>query len=190
MSSREKILSSAADMIYRNGYIATSVDQIVADAGVSKSNFYYHFKSKEDLGLEFLLRRKQELEATAAVTLLHPELDPGERLDSFMNAVVSYGVDIVKHCGCPFGNLAAEISEHSEKLRCAVSEVFTSLRASITKVLEDGQAAGTFRSDFPACKMACVICQTIQGMLLMAKCQRSPEPLQAVSTIRELITAP
>jgi TetR/AcrR family transcriptional repressor of nem operon len=190
MSSREKILSSAAEMIHRNGYIATSVDQIVADAGVSKSNFYYHFKSKEDLGLEFLQQRKEQLEATAAITLLHPDLDPGQRIDAFMNAVVSHGEDIVKHCGCPFGNLAAEISEHSEKLRCAVSEVFTSLRASITAVLEDGQASGVFRSDIPACKMACVISQTIQGMLLMAKCQRSPEPLQAVATLRELITAP
>ena len=54
MGNREKLLEAATAILGRNGYQATSVDEILEAARVAPSNFYYHFKSKEDLGLEVL----------------------------------------------------------------------------------------------------------------------------------------
>lgn len=48
-ATRERILDTAHDMVLRQGYAATSLDQILGSAGVTKGAFFYYFKSKEDL---------------------------------------------------------------------------------------------------------------------------------------------
>ncbi len=48
-STRERILETAHDMILRQGYAATSLDQILERTGVTKGAFFHHFKSKDEL---------------------------------------------------------------------------------------------------------------------------------------------
>lgn len=63
-STRERILDTAHDMVLRQGYAATSLDQILGKTGVTKGAFFYHFKSKEDLAralFERYLRSDREV---------------------------------------------------------------------------------------------------------------------------------
>lgn len=76
-STRERILETAHDMVLRQGYAATSLDQILEGTGVTKGAFFYHFKSKDELAralferylatehqvLEMTLRRAEKLTA-------------------------------------------------------------------------------------------------------------------------------
>ena len=50
-NSRSKLLDAALQVIRTKGYVATTVDDICAIAGVTKGSFFHHFKSKEDLAL-------------------------------------------------------------------------------------------------------------------------------------------
>jgi len=88
MSSREKILDVSLELFYRNGYQATSVDDIIALAKVSKSNFYYHFKSKEDLGLLVLNQRREDLMRSLDCMLGDCDECPKERLLRFVDHLV------------------------------------------------------------------------------------------------------
>ncbi|MCL4799859.1 MAG: TetR/AcrR family transcriptional regulator [Burkholderiales bacterium] len=67
-STRERILEVANDLILKQGFTATSLDQILERAGVTKGAFFYHFKSKEDLAHalfeRYLVGEAQVLEAT------------------------------------------------------------------------------------------------------------------------------
>ena len=54
MSNKENILTKAAELIHTKGYNHTSIKDILAAAAVTKSNFYYHFESKEQLVFEIL----------------------------------------------------------------------------------------------------------------------------------------
>src|SRR5438067_1298505 len=110
--SKPKILDAAREMFYRSGYLGTSVDDIIAGAKVSKSNFYYHFKSKEDLGLAVLSSRCGEFESVLAATLCNDGLTPKDRLTELIRRLS----EIEDLAGCPFGNLVAEMSEHSERI--------------------------------------------------------------------------
>ena len=49
--TRHSILLTAFDLMYRNGYRATSVDDILKKMDVTKGSFFYHFKSKEEMAL-------------------------------------------------------------------------------------------------------------------------------------------
>ena len=174
MSSREKILLVSLEQFYRNGYLATSVDDIIAEAKVSKSNFYYHFKTKEDLGLAVLQNRCQDFNEAIECTLLNEDLGPLERLRSFFSLVAETR-EAKTSGGCPFGNLVAEMSEHSERFRRQLSDMFASLAGVISDVVEEGQKLGEVRRDVGACDVAGLIVNTLQGAQLMLKCHRSSE---------------
>jgi TetR/AcrR family transcriptional repressor of nem operon len=162
-------------MLYRQGYNATSVDDIASAAGVSKSNFYYHFPSKEDLGLAVLSLRREQLDSLLMETLGNATHRPVQRLDGFFSALLDFQENRLERRGCPFGNLVAEMTEHSERMRCYLNGVFTDLVGHLASVIRDGQAAGEMRSDVAAGEAAMLIAQAMQGMLLMVKCDRDAE---------------
>ncbi len=57
LPTRERIVSAAATLFYREGIRAVSVDAIAEEAGVTKRTLYYHFKSKDDLIAAYLSMR-------------------------------------------------------------------------------------------------------------------------------------
>lgn len=54
--TRQKILDLAEDAVLAKGYAATSIDELIAAAGITKSGFFYHFRDKNELAL-CLIRR-------------------------------------------------------------------------------------------------------------------------------------
>jgi TetR/AcrR family transcriptional repressor of nem operon len=62
--TRERILDIAQDAVLAKGFAGTSLDEIICEAGLTKSGFFYHFRDKNDLAKALLARyldREQEL---------------------------------------------------------------------------------------------------------------------------------
>ncbi len=178
MNNRDRILQAACELFYRNGYLATSIDDILAEVHVSKSNFYYHFKTKEDLGIAVVTMRKEELLNVLAETLCKSGVSPRERLHLFFNWMLERQTAHLRKHGCPFGNLVIEIANHSERLRCKLSEIFFSFTARFAELIAEGQDRGEFRQDIDPVAAAGLVVQTIQGMYLMSRCHQSAETMQ------------
>ncbi len=68
-SARGRLMNAAIRLFARKGYAATTVREIVADAGVTKPVLYYHFGSKEGIYLAMMEEALAEFEATAAAAL-------------------------------------------------------------------------------------------------------------------------
>lgn len=62
MNGRQKIIEAAYELFTTEGFVETTVDDIAATAGVSKGLAYHHFSSKEDLFLEIIKMRLEELD--------------------------------------------------------------------------------------------------------------------------------
>ena len=174
MGSRAKILQEARDLFYKNGYLATSVDDIIAAADVSKSNFYYHFKSKEDLGIAVLDSRCKEFETLLAGSLCNSLMPPRLRLKTFVE-MLSGASESHGPGGCPFGNLVAEMSDHSERFRKQLSTLFCGLATVISDVIAEGQIRGEIRGDITPRDAATLLVQALQGAHLLLKCHKSRE---------------
>ena len=58
-STREKLLDRATDLFYTYGIHAVGLDRILKDVGVTKTTFYNHFESKDDMTCEVLRRRHE-----------------------------------------------------------------------------------------------------------------------------------
>lgn len=83
---RDLIERAAARLFAERGYTATTVEEIVAEAGVSKPMLYRHFESKKQLHMKLLERRRDELAAAALDGFLHEEGTPEQRLPAMIDA--------------------------------------------------------------------------------------------------------
>src|SRR3712207_4343145 len=54
--ARERILAQAEQAVLAKGFAATSIDELIAAVGITKSGFFYHFKDKGELAKAMLLR--------------------------------------------------------------------------------------------------------------------------------------
>jgi AcrR family transcriptional regulator len=54
--TRERILELTYDSVIRKGFAATSIEELVEAAGITKSGFFYHFKDKQDLARQLIQR--------------------------------------------------------------------------------------------------------------------------------------
>jgi TetR/AcrR family transcriptional repressor of nem operon len=183
MSSREKIVECATEMFYQVGYTSTSVEDILKRSGVAKSNFYYHFESKEQLAFEVLDCWLRAQETDMVRTLLCAERAPIDRLRMFLDRVCSTQADFANMAGCPFGNFAAslpvsECDDQHERFRVRLSELFEHIEDALTQCVADGARSGEFRKDIPPEQIAALLFAAMQGMLIVTKTRRSVEGLK------------
>lgn len=189
--SKEKVIDKATEIFHAQGYRAASLDVILRESRVSKSNFYYHFRSKEDLSLQILERRIESYEDNYLLpTLLNDSLTPTERLEGYLTRVTAYHDELNCEKGCPFGNLALEMSDTSEVFRRRLSEFFKEWERAVTVCIEEGIKTGEFRSDLDAAAMALMVLSFIEGAIMLVKTHRSLEPLETVASALLMILKP
>lgn len=51
---RDRIIVTASNLFYKNGYNSTGINEIISESGIAKATLYNHFKSKDDLCIAFL----------------------------------------------------------------------------------------------------------------------------------------
>ncbi len=190
-TSKEKVIDSAQKLFHLNGFQNTSIDDILKSTGVTKSNLYYHFKSKEELGLLILEKRIREYENKFfSDTLENNSISPEKRLKKYYKRVIAYHENLNCKNGCPFGNLALEMSNTNEKFRSRLSEFFNHWQKTIEKCLKEGIELKEFRSDISPKIISQLILSHLEGAILMTKTHRSIIPLSSGSkTIMKLIKA-
>lgn len=189
MSSREKILNTAADLIHTRGFHHTSIQDILRAAAVTKSNFYYHFETKEHLAFEVLGERMLQFYAIAIGPCLeNPSLNPVQRIEAFLDNLLAIGRSEIGELGCPFGNLAQEISSIHEPLRESLSKFFGACTEAMEQCFEEGKQAGIFRQELPSRQIADFILAQIQGAFLLRKTYKEPKVLENnFEVLRELL---
>ena len=64
--TRSRILDVAYEAIVQKGFAATSIDELVEAAGITKSGFFYHFKDKSDLAKALMHRYIEHNDAVLA----------------------------------------------------------------------------------------------------------------------------
>ncbi len=179
MSSRQRILDKAAQLIHERGFNHTSIQDILLAASVTKSNFYYHFESKEQLAFEVLGERMRQFYTVAiGPSIENSSLDPLQRIDLFFDNMLAIGRSEIGQLGCPFGNLAQEISSLHEPLRQSLSMFFEACAEAMERCFDEGKEAGQFRPELPSRKLAEFVLAQIQGAFLLRKTHQEPQVLE------------
>lgn len=106
--TREKILFAALDLFYAYGFHAVGLDRILAEVGVTKTTFYNHFPSKDDLVKEIIVLRDEWEGATfLKAVVARGEYDPKSMLLAMFDVMHEWFTS-EDYNGCMFLNAAAE----------------------------------------------------------------------------------
>ena len=80
--------------------------------------------------------------------------------------------------GCLFGNFTAEASDHSELIRQRLVDIFAQVQDAVADCLKAAVQTGELPADFKCDDVAGFIVSSLQGANLLAKAQRSPDPVE------------
>ena len=119
---RQQIVSAANRLFYEQGYNHTSFSEIAEAAAVPRGNFYYYYKSKDDILNAVVDARLQRLRSTLE-QWDHQYPEPKRRLKRFVDILLNEESNIVRF-GCPMGTLGAELGKTQVELQTRVTEMF------------------------------------------------------------------
>jgi AcrR family transcriptional regulator len=125
-STREQIVSAADELFYRQGYQHTSFAELAEAVGISRGNFYHHFKSKDDLLEAVIAARLQSREAMLGRWELAGKT-PQARIRSFIQILIANRA-LIKRYGCPVGTLCAELGKLGHPAQAEANRIFTLYR--------------------------------------------------------------
>src|SRR5258707_13102645 len=155
---RDQILNAAARLIHVQGYQSTSLDDVLRESGVGKGNFYYYFKSKEDLGYAIIDRITQAfVERSLGPAFADTDADPVTQIHGFLDRVLE--AQRLRKCvgGCVMGNLASELSDVHEGFRQRLAGIFDLWRVHLPEAGEPGRGRGAPRGNLGLFRRAQVL---------------------------------
>ncbi|MEV5029071.1 TetR/AcrR family transcriptional regulator [Paenibacillus sp. LPE1-1-1.1] len=164
-SNREIALQTAASLFLSKGYLVTSMDDIVAESKVSKTNIYYYFKSKEELLSTIIQRMTDQYEALIAQIAAQAEQPVTDRLMRLMQVLIEQDADCLG--GCPFLTLYTQTPKEAGEVREQISHFFSRQLTVLEQLITEGIAANEFSSKLPPRQMAALILSTVEGGLFL-----------------------
>jgi AcrR family transcriptional regulator len=186
------MIRAAADLMYVKGVNGTTLDDVRAASGTSKSQLYRYFADKDDLVNEVVQLR--------STTILRREEQRLRRLKSF-NGLVRWRTALVQQnalqdgaYGCVLGSLANELADQTEQARSMMAETFTTWETLIAAGLKRMQDNGTLQADADPATLATGLLAALQGGYLLAQTAKDVAPMEvaldmALDHIKSLVVA-
>ena len=174
-ATRARIVAAAADLIYARGADRTSLDDVMAESGVSKSQLYHYFKDKDALVLEVIALQTERILGAQQPQL--GALDSLEALRSWRDAIVRLNAR-VRAGGCPLGSLANELANNSLGARNRLASSFGTWTDHIERGLVTMHTRGDLVPTADPHEWASALLGAVQGGLLWAKTTKSSRALE------------
>jgi TetR/AcrR family transcriptional repressor of nem operon len=175
--TRERIISSAADLMFDRGVSATTIDDVRAAAEVSASQLYHYFSDKADLVRAVIQYQVDRVVGSQEPSLAH--LDSIQGLRAWRDAVVEMQRQAQCRGGCPIGSLASELADRDEQSRSDIAAGFKRWQVGILGGLRAMQARGDLAADADPDGLALATLAAAQGGLLLGQVHRTTRPLEA-----------
>lgn len=186
LSSRERIIATANELFYRQGYHQTGINQIIDESGVAKATFYSNFKSKEELCVEYL-RERDRIDTDATKDMLNGIKDPYERYIAIIKGVLSHMKE-TDFRGCAFGNIAVEITEPNNPIRKEVKHHEDRFRSILTDVVRDLKDSSPKYENIDIDQVVDAYHLIVEGAIVTSKNYNHTWPIErAVKAIEKLV---
>jgi TetR/AcrR family transcriptional repressor of nem operon len=165
LETRERLLQIALELIWRNSYSSVGVNEICAQAGVTKGAFYHHFESKASLFCEATVYYWQVIKGDLEDVFSddHTALERLENLISYL-LIAKLGDDNKTH-GCPFYNAGAQIGTHDEQVVLALQTMASTASQYNQKLVEALYQENYLERQEDSAQVARILYQYIHGVM-------------------------
>lgn len=180
VSTRDRLIETGLHLFYRNGFHAVGLDRILGEVGVTKTTFYNHFDSKDDLVLAVIVRRDAWWRTTFRRALRRRAGDgPREQLLSAFDVLHEWFSE-EPFCGCMFINAAAEFPNPHDPAHKAAAENKRAIERHITNL------AAKAGADDPAA-FAAQFCLIMEGTIVTRQVTRDDRSAETGRRLAELL---
>lgn len=191
-ATRIKILDTAEAMILNQGYAATSIDKLVAQAGVTKGSFFHHFNTKATLAHSLVERfARSDLDLFAANRARAEKLsrDPLQRVLIFIGLYQEMMEGLAEpYPGCLFASYIYEANLFDDHTLAVIVDTYLHWRAGLGEMLEHAAAAYPPQREIDCADLADMFTATIEGAFIMSKTLNEPQLVaRQLALLREFI---
>jgi TetR/AcrR family transcriptional regulator, transcriptional repressor for nem operon len=177
LRTRSRLLRAAFGEVYKSGFRGTDIDTILSSAGVTKGALYHHFENKETLGYAIVDEVVAGITRDKWVTPLQNAVNPVSTLVEIVNSTSSDPADL--RGGCPWNNLAQEMSPLDEGFRKRLAKVFADWHGSIASALKAGQKLAQVRIDIDPEDTATFFIALYEGYISVCKNSQDAKIMQS-----------
>lgn len=146
-ATKAYILEKSFELIYQNGYQATSIDKIIETTQVTKGAFYYHYKNKEEMGVaiikEIISPRIKKGLVDPLDNYEHPVEGIYETIQKFLMGITDHQIQF----GCPMNNLIQEMAPLHPGFQLALGGILKMWEEKLVEVLMKAKEMGVIQQE-------------------------------------------
>ncbi len=184
--ARQRIIETAKRLFYAQGYLATGINQVIAESNVAKNTFYYYFPSKESLCVEYLRQRHD-----AWMGWLREKIKSIKNPESRILGLFDYLLEWMKSCdfrGCAFLNIASEVPDSKSRIREEVRQHKKALQAEIEEMVKELHETSNKHKKLKVKEVAQAIYVMFEGAIVSSQNFNEIWPIEAVrKTVKEIL---
>jgi TetR/AcrR family transcriptional regulator, transcriptional repressor for nem operon len=186
MSTRQKLVETAARLFSEQGFGETGMAEILRRARVHRGSLYHAFPSKRDLLVAVLERYRDGMMARLVEPAWRGIEDPVDRVFALLDRYREFLEETECLFGCPIGSLALELHEPDPVVRELLVANFEGWTRKIEECFRAAQAQFREGTDFHA--LAVFTLTTLEGGVMLARTYRSLVPFDtALAALRDSI---
>ena len=171
--SKTKLLDATLKVVRARGYSATRIEDVCAEAGLTKGSFFHHFKSKEDLALSAIAHWEATTSALFATAPYHDPADPLSRVIAYIEFRKAILTGDLPDFTCFVGTIVQETYQTHPEVSVAAAGTISghakTLEADIRAAMRDHNVSGDWTPESLGLHFQAVI----QGSFILAKAKGS-----------------
>lgn len=180
-ATRDRILEIAEGSVLAKGFGATSIEEIIAEAGITKSGFFYHFKDKNELARGLVDRYAGQNDSLLADVFGRARSLSDDPLQILLIGLTLMAERMASlpggHPGCLVASMSYQDRLFDREVRAQVTKVVEDWNSFFKAMLEDVVAIYPPRDAVDIDQLARTICCSIDGGIIMSKALDQPQVL-------------
>ena len=164
----DQALDSAMRLFWRQGYHATSIQDLVEATGLNRSSLYSAYGGKEELFLAAVEHYLAEINRSR-LAALQAEGSPRAALESYFEDLVHFATGEGRQLGCLLTNSAIEFCADEDDLAKRIYGIFGDVEEAFTDLIRRAQAAGEISADKDPRAAARFLVTLINGLRVMSR---------------------
>jgi TetR/AcrR family transcriptional regulator, transcriptional repressor for nem operon len=179
--TRERILDITEAAVLVKGFGATSIEEVIAEAGITKSGFFYHFRDKNELARALLERYLLRDDAILDDVFNRGRELTDDPLHGFLVGLKLLAETMADlpggHPGCLVATYCYQERLFDREVRALNRRIVLHWRARFRRILDEIAEHHAARDTVDFDALADMVSSTVEGGLILARATGDPEIL-------------